>query len=59
MNLEYDSQRRLRCPEALGGCGRPCDDLEGDGNDWVCQEGCGGEWNVHDAQDELDQMEVD
>ena len=53
--------RRLVCPADLEGCGALTDqDIDGDlrGNDWTCPM-CGKEWNVHDAQQELNQLEED
>lgn len=49
-----NSAGRLICPEPLGGCGAACDDEDGSGNDWVCREGCGGEWNIHDVREQLE-----
>ncbi len=64
LEYRYDealSQRRLVCPEDLGGCGALTDndtDDEGRGNDWTCPM-CNRDWNVHDAQQDLNQMEED
>ncbi len=62
MTLEsrYDTRgRRLICPEALGGCESMTDsDDDGRGNDWTCPM-CGKEWNVHDAENDLNQLEED
>ncbi len=63
MTLEYTQDlvvgRRLVCPEPLGGCGALCDaDVDGQYTDWTCPM-CGQEWNVHDAENDLDQLEED
>ena len=52
---------RLVCPADLDGCGALTDndgDDDGRGNDWTCPT-CGKEWNVHDAQQALYQLEED
>ncbi len=62
LQYRYDdalSAHRLVCPEALDGCGALTDtDDEGRGNDWTCPM-CDKGWNVHDAQQELNQLEED
>ena len=48
--------RRLICPEEIDGCGAACDDDDGRQTDWTCPM-CGKEWNVHDAEQALMELE--